>query len=417
MTLSKIRWNIVILLSATATTSYMCRVNVSTAGVMLMDEFNLSQVEMGRIFSAFLFGYALCQIPGGILVDRYGPHRVLPWAALCWVLLTGAQTLVGPIHSGFLMISSLSVFLIIRFCLGVTESPTFTGAAKGIQWWIPRPNQGSANGMVLAAVGIGSAVTPPLVSFFMIHWGWRIGLLVSAIPALVMVAFWYFIRDKFSSQDGKINAQPLTDSNPTSLFSRHFLLLTFSYTLQGYVGYIFVSWFYLYLIQERHFGLLAGAWMSSVPWILSLVSIPLGGFISDRLPASRLGPVWGRRFVPMAGMIFSGMLISIGAYTLNPILAAICLAFATALVLCVEGPFWATLLRVSGSRSGSAGGVMNTGSNLGGLISPWLTPLIASHIGWANALHVAGLASIAAGLLWLGVIPSTTAESVSGSAP
>jgi ACS family glucarate transporter-like MFS transporter len=171
------------------------------------------------------------------------------------------------------------------------------------------------------------------------------------------------------------------------------------------VGYIFVSWFYLYLVQERHFGLLSGAWMSSLPWILSIVSIPLGGLISDRLAAGRSGPVWGRRIVPLTGMALSGILISIGAHTGNAVMAAISLAFATALILCVEGPFWAMMMRIAGNRSGTAGGIMNMGSNVGGLISPALTPVIASWIGWENALHVAAMLAIIGALLWLGIKP------------
>jgi ACS family glucarate transporter-like MFS transporter len=191
-----------------------------------------------------------------------------------------------------------------------------------------------------------------------------------------------------------------------NLRTSSFVLLTLSYTLQGYVGYIFVSWFYLYLVQERHFGLLTGAWMSSLPWILSIVSIPLGGLISDRLSVGSLGKIWGRRLVPILGMALSGILISIGAHTGSAIVAAISLAFATAFVLCVEGPFWTMMMNIAGPRSGSAGGIMNMGSNIGGLISPALTPVLATYIGWENALHVAAGLAVMAALLWLGVSPN-----------
>jgi len=86
-------------------------------------------------------------------------------------------------------------------------------------------------------------------------------------------------------------------------------------------------------------------------------------------------------------------------------LAAVCLAVSTALVLSVEGPFWATMIRIAGPRSGAAGGVMNMGSNLGGLISPALTPVLAASIGWENALLVAAALAALAGLLWVGISP------------
>jgi MFS transporter, ACS family, glucarate transporter len=182
-------------------------------------------------------------------------------------------------------------------------------------------------------------------------------------------------------------------------------LLTLSYSLQGYVGYIFVSWFYLYLVQERGFGMLAGAWVNSVSWVLSIVSIPLGGMISDRLAAGAIGPTWGRRAVPLVGMSASGILISIGAHTRSPVIAAVSLALATAAVLSVEGPFWAMMTRIAGPSSGTAGGIMNMGCNIGGLISPALTPLLASWIGWEAALHLAAALALLAAALWLAIGP------------
>ena len=179
---------------------------------------------------------------------------------------------------------------------------------------------------------------------------------------------------------------------------------TLSYSLQGYVGYIFVSWFYLYLVQERHFGLLEGAWMSSLPWVLSIVSIPLGGFVADRLAAGRLGPTWGPRAVAMTGHGRIGHPdLDRRAHRRARSTAAVTLALATALVLCVEGPFWSTVTRMQGRQSGTAGGVMNTGCNIGGLISPALTPVLAASIGWEARAPRRGRAGRPAALLWLGI--------------
>jgi ACS family glucarate transporter-like MFS transporter len=146
--------------------------------------------------------------------------------------------------------------------------------------------------------------------------------------------------------------------------------------------------------------------VASLPWLLSIVSIPLGGFLSDRLVVGRLGPVWGRRTVPILGLGLSGILTSVGARTESPAVAAVSLALATAFVLSVEGPFWATMMGLAGPRSGTAGGIMNMGSNVGGLISPVLTPLLAQRMGWENALHIAGMLGCLAAALWLGIDPA-----------
>jgi len=375
-------WRLVALLSATATASYLCRVNVSVAGVGMMRELGLSQEAMGRVFSAFLLGYALCQIPAGKLADRWGARRVLGWAAVAWVAAT-----VGIAAAG----ASVAALLGARFLLGVAEAPTFPAAAQAIGRWIPSPQRGWANGLVVAAIGLGSAIAPPLISAVMTPWGWRAALLVSAVPALVVALIWFTIPAA---------AQPPTSAPDRAAtrglpHSRSFILLSLSYTLQGYVGYIFVFWFYLYLVDVRHFDLLRGALFGSLPWLMSIVSIPLGGWLFDRLPY--------RRLVPIAGLAGAGLFTAIGAMASHAYLAATCLALATALVLSVEGPFWATMTAIAGARSGAAGGAMNMGSNLGGLVSPALTPMLAASMGWQGALLVSAAVAGVASLLWLWV--------------
>jgi MFS transporter, ACS family, glucarate transporter len=404
------RWPLVGMLAATATAGYICRVNVSTAGALLMQEFHLSQIEMGRIFSAFLLGYAIFQVPGGATADRWGARRVLASVAWAWVALTALQATTGAGSWAVGASWVLGGFIVLRFLMGVAAAPTYPSAAQGVSRWIPPAFQGRATGVVIGSVGLGSAIAPPLVSSVMVAWGWRAALLVSALPALGMAVAWRWFPEPPAGVAGDGRARPsdpaLANAAPpasSSLRSPGFVLLTLSYTLQGYVGYIFVSWFYLYLVQERHFGLLEGAWMSSLPWVMSIVSIPLGGLVSDRLAAGRLGTVWGPRAVAMTGMAGSGMLISIGAHTASGGVAALSLALATALVLSVEGPFWSTVTRLQSGRSGTAGGIMNTGCNIGGLISPALTPVLAASIGWEAALHVAAALSILAAACWLGI--------------
>jgi ACS family glucarate transporter-like MFS transporter len=360
----------------------------------MMKDLALDQVLMGRIFSAFLLGYALCQVPAGLLADRFGARRILALAALSWAAAIGLMA-AAPAAA------ALPVLLGARLLLGIGEAPTFPAAASAIARHVPAPVQGRANGAVIAAIGLGSALAPPLLSAVMVRWGWRAALLVSALPALAVSVLWLGVR----------RTPPELATGPAperaaggGLASRPFVLLTASYTLQGYVGYIFVFWFYLYLVDVRKFDLLRGALWASLPWVLSIVSIPAGGAISDALVA-RLGPAWGRRLVPMAGLLGGAAFLSAGARTADARVAAVCLALATALVLSVEGPFWAAMIDLAGGRSGTAGGVMNMGSNLGGFVSPALTPVLAASIGWENALHVASALAVVGGLLWLGVGP------------
>jgi ACS family glucarate transporter-like MFS transporter len=380
-------WRLVALLSATATASYLCRVNVSVAGVLMMRELGLSQQAMGRVFSAFLVGYALCQIPGGMLADRFGAPRVLGWAALAWVAATGWMVGAG---------ASVVVLLGARCALGVAEAPTFPAAAQAISRAVPAAKRGRANGFVVASIGLGSAIAPPLVSFLMVRWGWRSALMISSLPALVVGFAWMSIRQRVASPKEVVGLSDRAEAPARRPHWRSFALLTLSYSLQGYVGYIFVFWFYLYLVDVRHFDLLRGALFGSLPWLLSIVSIPLGGWLFDCIPGDR-------RIIPIAGLAGSGVFISVGARTQHAYLAAVCLAVATALVLSVEGPFWATMTSVAGARSGAGSGAMNMGSNIGGLISPALTPVLAASIGWEAALMVSAAFAVVAALLWCGI--------------
>jgi ACS family glucarate transporter-like MFS transporter len=374
----KREWGLVGLLSATATASYLARVNVSVAGLLIMQELGLSQEAMGRVFSAFLLGYALCQVPGGMLADRFGAKRVLGWAALLWVAATLGITAA---------VAAVGVLLAGRFVLGVAEAPMFPAAARAVASWMPEGSRGRANGIVVAAIGLGSAIAPPLVSFVMVRWGWRAAVLASVLPALVVGMAWMKVRApaEHAVAKGETGGLPR---------SRSFVLLTLSYTLQGYVGYIFVYWFYLYLVQVRRFSVLEGAWMGSLPWVLSIVSIPLGGWLFDRLPKAG-------KAIPMMGLAGSGALIALGAKAENAWVAAACLALATALVLSVEGPFWTTMTSIAGPQSGAAGGFMNMGSNLGGLVSPALTPWLAARMGWEAALLVSAGAAVVGGMMWV----------------
>ena len=418
---TRTHWSLVLLLAATATAAYLCRVNISVAGALVMQEYGLSQTQMGWVFSAFLLGYTLCMLPGGLLADSWGAKRILSALAWGWVAVTVLQAAVPPASAAASVLAVLGPLAILRFLMGALAAPTYPAALEGVSRWTSPNSIGRANGLVIGSVGLGSAIAPPFITAVMVPWGWRAALVASAVPALLMAAAWLAARDpapRVKTSGMRISASS-RDGDPRGrvvarlLRTPGFALLTLSYTLQGYVGYIFIFWFYLYLVQVRHFTLVESAFISSLPWVLSAVSIPLGGLISDRLVQGRLGPIWGRRLIPIAGMGGAGVFISVGAHTSHAWLAALALAVATALVLSVESPFWTTVAALAGDRAGTGGGIMNTGCNIGGVISPMLTPMLGELFGWEPALHLAAGLSVLAALAWFRITPP--AVSASGS--
>ncbi len=400
---------LVLLLMAAASVGYVCRVAVTVVAPSMMRDFGLTQTQMGTVFSAFLLGYTIFQVPSGGLADRVSARRI--FLALCagWALLTVLTALVG--WHGFGLAIVIPQLWLIRAIFGVVAAPTYPTSGRTIAIVMPPRLQARANSLVLASVGVGSAVTPLLLAPITSHFGWRTALSVAAfLSASAGILWWRFAPPELHARripggqttvsDSASLASPKKTARP--LRSPSFWFLSASYLLQGYLGYIFIFWFYLYLVQVRHFEVLTAASFTALPWIATMFAIPLGGVFSD-LAVTRWGATWGRRSVPLVALCAAAIFLVIGARTPKPMMAVAALTTCTVLVLCTEGPFWATMTQLSGEHSGIAGGTMNFGSTLGGMVSPALTPWLAARIGWETALSLTAALAVVAGLLWLGV--------------
>jgi ACS family glucarate transporter-like MFS transporter len=307
---------------------------------------------------------------------------------------------------------------LIRAMFGVVAAPTYPTSGRTIAITFPPRVQARANSLVLASVGVGSAVTPLLLAPITSHYGWRTALVVAAALSAACGLLWRRFAPLQFRSSGWSNRHEVATTSVASgpsiefaqpLRSGSFWFLSASYLLQGYLGYIFVFWFYLYLVQVRHFEVLRAASFTALPWIATTFAIPLGGVCSDAA-VIRWGANWGRRIVPLVALCAAAIFLVIGARTPSSLVAVAALTTCTVLVLCTEGPFWATMTQLSGERSGIAGGTMNFGSNLGGMVSPALTPWLAEHIGWETALSLTAGLAVVAGLLWLGVRVEPKAE-------
>jgi ACS family glucarate transporter-like MFS transporter len=407
---------LVFLLMAVTSAGYVCRVAVTVVAPSMMRDFGLTQTQMGTVFSAFLVGYTLFQAPSGWLADRVNARSIFLVLCAGWTLLTVLTALVGM--RGFGIAMAIPQLWLIRAMFGVVAAPTYPTSGRTIAITFPPRLQARANSLVLASVGVGSAVTPLLLAPITSHYGWRTALGVAAALSAACGLLWRRfapLQLHSSSWSAQREAAATSDVSESSnefaqpLRSRSFWFLSASYLLQGYLGYIFVFWFYLYLVQVRHFEVLRAASFTALPWIATTFAIPLGGVCSDAA-VIRWGANWGRRIVPLVALCAAAIFLVIGARTPSSLVAVAALTACTVLVLCTEGPFWATMTQLSGERSGIAGGTMNFGSNLGGMVSPALTPWLAQRIGWETALSLTAGLAVVAGLLWLGVRVESKAE-------
>jgi len=386
---------------AAASAGYICRVAITVVAPAMMQEFALTQAQMGTVFSAFLLGYTIFQVPSGSLADRVSPRRIFLVLCFGFALLTILTAAVGWWIFGIGLI--IPQLWLIRAAFGVIAAPTYPTSGRTIAVTIPARLQARANSLVLASVGIGSAVTPLLLAPISKQYGWRVALFVAASISIVAgLLWWRFAPHEHRAVENPSASAQRRNTAPTPLRTSSFWFLFSSYLLQGYLGYIFIFWFYLYLVQVRHFEILEAAGFAALPWIATTLAIPLGGVFSD-FAVARWGATWGRRSLPLFALCASAVFLVIGARTPSSTVAVAALTACTVLVICTEGPFWATMTQISGEHSGIAGGTMNFGSNIGGMVSPALTPWLAERIGWEAALTLTAGLAVLAGVLWLGV--------------
>lgn len=398
---------LIALLTGLSVVSYIARSNISVAAKFIKPELGLTDVQMGQVFSSFLIGYSLFQIPAGRLGDRFGPRVVLAASALCWGLMSLLTGLVpGMVVSGTFGV--LGTFFVLRFLLGVSEASTYPVAARAIADRLPPTARAQANAIVITGAMLGSAVTPPLIAWAMTNLGWRQSFYVTSVLAFVIAGVWWvLVRDHPSgasvpetSRGAPSNAAPASWGK--LLRDRNIVLLSLSYFVEGYVLYIFVFWLYTYLVDVRHFSVLRGGVFAALPWLIASVLTPLGGALSDRF-ALRFGDLPGRRVVVMTGFILSGIFLFCGATVGNPYLAIAALGLAVGFTEFTEGTFWATTSNIAGAHAGAATGIMNMMGNLGGVASTMGVPVLVKYFGWVVALGSGSVLAVVAAALWLAI--------------
>jgi ACS family glucarate transporter-like MFS transporter len=177
----------------------------------------------------------------------------------------------------------------------------------------------------------------------------------------------------------------------------------------GYIGYIYFSWFYLYLVNVRGFSVVSAGWYSTAPFLISATAAPLGGWLSDSL-SRRFGKRLGRCSIGFGGPLAGSVFIYLGAATPDPYLAVLFLSLGEGALFLSVAAYWATTIDLAKRYAGTVSGFMNMGGNLGGTLSPTLTPLLAQQFGWNSALYVAALLALLGAFFWLGVHPERAIE-------
>lgn len=405
------RLRVVTLMVLFSILSYFDRTIMSVTGPDIIRDFHLSETEMGIIYSAFIFGYALAMIPGGYLADQIGPSRTLTAMGFGAALFTGLTALGTKPGLGSIL-GVLTALAIIRFLMGVCTAPLYPACGRMNANWFSVEKQGLVWGLVAAGAGIGSALSPSLFAWMIPRYGWRASFLIAGSATAIVAVVWVrTVTDSPSPRRCRLNGRdpkyPVTlrfKDFGEILRNRNVLLLSIGYLTVGYFEYIFFFWIYYYFGKIR--GMTPGetSTYTTIIFLAWVVMTPLGGWVSDYL-IKTVGKPRGRPIVPIAGMVASAVLLIIATQLSGAFAVGAALAVALGMASSTDGPFWSATIEAGGKDVGAACGILNTGSNIGGFIAPVLTPMIASVAGWSGALYFACLVIAGGSLVWVLLVP------------
>lgn len=405
------RWLVLLLIALMYFFSYLDRVNISAAAPVIAKEFGFDKVTMGFVFSAFVWSYALFQIPGGWLGDRFGPRRVLTGLFGFWSVTVASV--------GFA--SGLWSLACVRFLTGVGEAGAFPTATRSMQNWFPRQERALVQGMSHSASRFGAAVAPPVAIAIITTLGWRYVFYFSGMLGVLWCVLWYtryrnapeeqrsvsneelaYIRGV--DENGKIKPPQAAhvSSLPWGVLFRspNMWAIMFSYFTYVYCLWIFLSWLPSYLVEYRHLTLVKAGIFASLPLWGGVVGDTFGGFATDWLLVKTGRTKLAHRAIAIMGMLGCAAFIVPASMTSNAYTAIFCLTGALFFLECTIGPSWAVPMHVGAQYSGTVSGVMNMAGNIGGALSPIVFGFLVQFGSWKAPFILAACLLVAGAACW-----------------
>ena len=379
MTMPRRRWRIGWLLAAGVLISYLDRVNLSASHAALVTAFGISDVAFGYLSSAYNLTYWFCQLPIGVVLDKFGVRLVGRVGIALWTLATFAGA-IAP---------SLAALFGARFLLGVGEAPTFPASAKAVGQWFPPQDRSLPTALFDAAAKFSSVVGIPLVGFILLEAGWRWGFAATgALSLLYLVYFWRVYRDpsederltdqerRFIADDegGVLRHTPPPSSLRTLLADRKVLGLALGFGAYNYVFYLLLTWLPSYFAFALHIDLLHSFLYTSVPWLLATAcELLIGGWFVDYLIRRGVDANRVRRCALIGGACCGlGILGAAQAHTALLALMWISLSISGLSVHSAVG--WSLPSLIAHRQDvGKVGGIVNFSNQLSGVCAPIIT--------------------------------------------
>ena len=360
--------------------TYLDRVNVSTAAAGFGPEFGLSKTQIGLVFSAFAYPYLVFQIIGGWVSDRFGSKRTLIACGAIWAaatLLTGAA-------------GGLMSMLVARVLLGFGEGATFPAATAAMSRWVAKEKRGFAQGITHAAARVGNAVAPPIIVVVMASYGWRESFYACALLSFIWVGLWWL---SFTEQpadhpritQAEIAVLPVVSKKaiqvPWSRLARRMAPVTIVYFCYGWTLWLFLSWIPQYFLHSYDLDLKKSALFAASVFLAGVVGDTLGGIVTDRILV-RTGSLHKARSRMVAVCMALTLLSLIPLlFTHELTVSVVCLSLGFFFAEMTIGPMWAIPMDIAPEFSGTASGMMNTGSALAAIVSPVVSGMLIDKFG------------------------------------
>jgi ACS family D-galactonate transporter-like MFS transporter len=364
--------------------AYVDRVNISVAGPLMRRDLGLTPIQLGLIFSAFAYPYAAMQIVGGWAADRFGPRLVLAALSLLWAaatILTGFSWSVGSL-------------LAFRLLVGAGEGGAFPAATRAFTFWLPVRERGVAQGVTHSFARLGGAATPPIVLATVARYGWRASFVVLGAASIGWTVIWLAsFTDKpddhpwvgdaelASIRDGRDTSPAARGSTPWWPIVRGMWLVTVVDFCYGWSLWVFLTWLPSYLSESRGFAFNQMAFVTMLPLFAGVVSDTLGGVISDTIYRRTGNLRLARRALLVVGLGGACGLMTAAVTTSSALGAVYWLAAAFFFLELANAVLWTLPLDIAGPHAGTAGGMMNTGFGVAGMISPVVFGLLIQRTG------------------------------------
>ncbi|MGF6267239.1 MFS family permease [Paraburkholderia youngii] len=399
----KVSRAVLALMCAMSFIMYLDRVNLSAAAGLIRDDLHLTNTNVGLVFAAFAYTYALCQVIGGWVSDRFGAKLTLVTCASIWIVATVATGLAGGLVSLFGA----------RLLLGIGEGAALPAQARALTNWFPSNRRGFVQGLTHSFSRLGNAVTPPLVALLVAYSSWRMSFL--AVGALtfvwVVVYAWYFTDDprkhRHMTAEQETELPPVRQSaveatretTPWRRLLKRIAPTMLVYFCYGWTGWLFFTWLPTFFMHGRGLDLKSSAMFSAGVFLSGVVGNTAGGVLSDRVLKRTRNVVVARRNVIICA--FLGALVFLAPVMVVkslPVMAA-CMSLSFFFLEMTIGPIWAVPMDITPRHVGVASGLVNAGSAVAGIFTPIVFGLVVDRTGSWTLPFVGSL-----GLLALGIV-------------